>query len=391
MKIVTKTRKPASPGVKTLSPDAVRVDPEIQQRAGGLDQLWVQELAEVLNAGGVFRDKPIVYSDGEQYHLAGGFHRHAAATETGARIEYEVRPGTRRDAWIYSLGDNSGKPRSSHDIRKAITSILDDPEFQKQFVEGKLSNREIARLVCCADSTVNSIVRERTGKKVDPEKSSAARMGNAAKAEKKAAEKAKAAEKPPEPKREASPEPKAEKQAEIVDDGAGGPHLDQLGREIPGCLDEVWKASPGYCVCPACDGDGDSELCPTCTGSGIIAGEIEFFRMAPEMRQKAASYGVPCPTLDPDRDGDDYTKRVERVCLALKAIHKDIVELGRSPFARWTRIDSVGATVESARKTLWNGRPIERCNCEGKKHDCSVCGGCGRVSKVGLKASEVPT
>jgi hypothetical protein len=129
-----------------LSADAVRVEASLQQRDDGLDESWVEKLTEVVKSGATFHERPLVFNDGSHYILARGFHRHAASAAAKKSIEYEVRPGTLRDAWLYAIGDNSGKPRSSSDIRKAIQSVLDDPEFGEQYKRGELSHRQIAKL-----------------------------------------------------------------------------------------------------------------------------------------------------------------------------------------------------------------------------------------------------
>jgi len=362
-------KKSPSPGfqILKLSADAVRVEASLQQRDDGLDEAWVEKLTEVVKSGATFHERPLVFNDGSHYILARGFHRHAASAAAKKSIEYEVRPGTLRDAWLYAIGDNSGKPRSSSDIRKAIQSVLDDPEFGEQYKKGDLSHRQIAKLVCCDGSTVNEYIRSKTGAAPDPVKASAARMSNASRAEKK----------PETPEKQADPEP----------EGAGLPHLDQLGREIPEPLRQGWKA---YCVCPGCDGHGDG--CPSCGTSGVISDERAFFRLSPELRQVASQYGVQAPEMNPDVDGDDYVKRVEQICRDIDDLVSRVTELSRSPFARWMHIDSMQSAMKSVRKTAWQGRPILPCGCRksGKvAHDCKVCGGCGRVSTVGSKASEV--
>jgi hypothetical protein len=73
-----------------------------------------------------------VFSDGETYWLADGFHRLAAHEKNGApEIEVDVREGSQRDAIRFSLRANEthGLRRTNADKRKAVLTALEDPEW----------------------------------------------------------------------------------------------------------------------------------------------------------------------------------------------------------------------------------------------------------------------
>lgn len=82
------------------------------------------------------------FHDGENYWLGDGFHRVAAAKKARLdEIEVDVRQGGQREAILYSVGANAthGYPRSNEDKRRAVSRLLEDPEWSKW------SDREIAR------------------------------------------------------------------------------------------------------------------------------------------------------------------------------------------------------------------------------------------------------
>jgi hypothetical protein len=119
---------------------AIRLDDACQPRAQ-LDLGVVAEYAEALAAGATF--PPVtVFHDTVDHWLADGFHRYAAKKATGQEtINAEVRPGTRRDAVLYSVGVNAthGLRRTNEDKRRAVSTMLADPEW------ACWSDREIAR------------------------------------------------------------------------------------------------------------------------------------------------------------------------------------------------------------------------------------------------------
>lgn len=126
--------------LKKLQLDQIRIDGGTQQRAS-INEATVAEYAESIAAGDVF-PAPIVFFDGTDHWLAGGFHRWHAYRAAGIdSVDVDVRAGSRRDAVLFSVGDNAdhGLRRTGDDKRKAVTALLTDEEW------GKWSDREIAR------------------------------------------------------------------------------------------------------------------------------------------------------------------------------------------------------------------------------------------------------
>lgn len=123
------------------------------QTRSGTYQATVDEYAEAMRAGAEF--PPVeVFLDGENYWLADGFHRVAAAREAGYEaIAANVHLGTRRDAVLYSVGANAthGLRRSNADKRRAVEMLLKDEEWRQW------SDREIARRVGVSATFVGSV------------------------------------------------------------------------------------------------------------------------------------------------------------------------------------------------------------------------------------------
>ena len=94
-------------------------------------QETVAEYREAYKAG--IKMPPVtLFFDGTDYWLADGFHRFWAAKEAGlTEIYEEIQPGTLRDAILFSLSANSkhGLRRTNADKRKAVQTLLDDPEW----------------------------------------------------------------------------------------------------------------------------------------------------------------------------------------------------------------------------------------------------------------------
>lgn len=120
--------------------DLIRIDGGTQARAE-LNQETVAEYAEAFKAGAEF--PPVVlFFDGSSHWLVDGYHRYFAAKAAGLKTIYEkVTPGTQRDAILFSLSANAthGLRRTNADKRKAVQTLLDDPEWSSW------SDREIAR------------------------------------------------------------------------------------------------------------------------------------------------------------------------------------------------------------------------------------------------------
>ncbi len=85
----------------------------------------------------------VVFSDGQELWLADGFHRILAALEAGLfEILTEVRPGTQRDAVLFSISANTehGFPRSNADKRNAVLLLLGDQEW-RQWNDSEIARR----------------------------------------------------------------------------------------------------------------------------------------------------------------------------------------------------------------------------------------------------------
>ena len=136
------------PNLQKLPPDHLYTDGGTQPR-GRLDDDVVERYAEAMVAGLWDFNKssaPITaFFSSERsktYWLADGFHRVAAAKHAGLEwVEVDIRQGNQRDAILYSVGANAmhGLPRSNDDKRRAVSRLLEDPEWSQW------SDREIAR------------------------------------------------------------------------------------------------------------------------------------------------------------------------------------------------------------------------------------------------------
>lgn len=123
----------------------IRRDGGTQPRVS-LDPVLVEEYAAALLKGDIFPPVFVVF-DGNDHWLVDGFHR-IAATEQNGGEDYpcEVHQGTLREAILYSLRVNTthGKRRTNEDKRRAVLTMLKDPEW------GAKSGEYIAK--CCAVS-----------------------------------------------------------------------------------------------------------------------------------------------------------------------------------------------------------------------------------------------
>ena len=111
----------------TLSISSIRLDGGTQVRAR-IDPAVVAEYREILEA----LPPVIVFHDGTDHYLADGFHRvHAFKGAGRTKIPADVRPGTQRDAVLYSVGANAshGLRRTNDDMRRAVGLLLSDPEW----------------------------------------------------------------------------------------------------------------------------------------------------------------------------------------------------------------------------------------------------------------------
>lgn len=134
----------------------LRIDGGTQQRVRMSDS-HVKELTDALVAG-----KPltpaVVFFDGKDYWLADGFHTREAYRANGSEaMPVDVRPGTKRDAILYSVGANAshGLKRTNEDKEKAVKVLLADAEW------GQWSDGRIAESAGVTDRFV-AAVRSRT-------------------------------------------------------------------------------------------------------------------------------------------------------------------------------------------------------------------------------------
>lgn len=116
--------------MKKIALTKLRTDGGTQQRVQLSDE-HVGELALAISKKKKV-PPPVVFHDGEHYWLADGFH--TALAHKSLQREFlvvEVREGTQRDAILYSCGANAehGLKRSNEDKRKAVLTLLADPEW----------------------------------------------------------------------------------------------------------------------------------------------------------------------------------------------------------------------------------------------------------------------
>jgi hypothetical protein len=130
---------------------SIRRDGGTQSRAQ-LDPAMIRDYAEDMANGDVF-PPGIVVDDGENYWLVRGFTRTAAESLGWAEFDYVVKPGTLRDAILFSLGENAdhGLRRTNEDKRRAVLTMLNDPEW------GQKSSEWIAKCCHVSHTFVNNL------------------------------------------------------------------------------------------------------------------------------------------------------------------------------------------------------------------------------------------
>ena len=140
---------------KKLNLAVIRIDGGTQAREKIEDHL-VQKYAENMREGDQF-PPIVVFFDGSDHWLGDGFHRYFATKSNGqVSVECDVRPGTKRDAELYSLSANArhGMALSPEDTKRAVRRMLVDPEW------GKWTQTEIARHIGCSQMTVSRVKAE---------------------------------------------------------------------------------------------------------------------------------------------------------------------------------------------------------------------------------------
>jgi len=138
--------------VKPLALTSIRTNGGTQTRVG-LNAPAVREYGEAMTEGAKL--PPVtVFFDGADHWLADGFHRVQASMDIGAlSIDAEIRPGSQRDAKLYSVGANAhhGLRRTNEDKRKAVQTLLADTEW------AAWSDREIAKACVVSRSLVAEV------------------------------------------------------------------------------------------------------------------------------------------------------------------------------------------------------------------------------------------
>lgn len=144
--------------LKTINIKFIRIDGGTQSRVR-IDMDIVTEYADSIKAKHVFPPL-IVFDDGAERWLADGFHRWHALNKAGkTSADVDMRSGTRRDAFLFSLGANTthGMRRSNEDKRMSVESALNDAEL------AILSDRQIAEICVVSNHLVSTIKGERVG------------------------------------------------------------------------------------------------------------------------------------------------------------------------------------------------------------------------------------
>jgi hypothetical protein len=122
--------------------DQIQILEELQSRAS-TDWKHVDELVELLQSGGQFKEHPVVFRqghDGDEYFLADGFHRVHAYKKSGIESAiFDVRAGGTtafRHAKLWSIQSNSahGLRRKPADKRRAVEMLLADEEWSTKSV-----------------------------------------------------------------------------------------------------------------------------------------------------------------------------------------------------------------------------------------------------------------
>ena len=139
--------------------DQIQILDELQSRAS-TDWKHVDELVELLQSGGQFKEHPVVFRqgpDGDEYFLADGFHRVHAYLKAGIESAmFDVRAGGTtafRLAKLWSIQSNfaHGLKRSNADKRRAVEMLLADEEWSTK------SDRWIAETAGVHQSTVANV------------------------------------------------------------------------------------------------------------------------------------------------------------------------------------------------------------------------------------------
>jgi hypothetical protein len=141
------------PDITTMSIDRIMLESDLQSRAG-INGDAVDDYADQYRAGNPMPPVTVFRDEHDNYWLADGFHRVAAAQKAGIdEIDVDVREGTYRDAKMYAVGANAthGLRRTKADKRRSVEMALADEEWSQ------LSNCEIARRCAVSEGLVRVV------------------------------------------------------------------------------------------------------------------------------------------------------------------------------------------------------------------------------------------
>jgi hypothetical protein len=136
--------------LRDISIGSIRIDGGTQARAK-INEAVVAEYMERMAEGDIF-PPAVVFYDGAEMWMAGGFHRYHATVGMGAStLSCDVREGTLKDAQLWAAMDNQGHglPRTNADKRKAAACML--------ALQPALGNREIARKLGVSHAMVAAV------------------------------------------------------------------------------------------------------------------------------------------------------------------------------------------------------------------------------------------
>jgi hypothetical protein len=141
----------------------IRTNGATQARVA-MDQGAIHDYADAMKEGARF--PPVtLFQDADVYWLGDGFHRVEAYQLSGKKnAKAEIRPGGLREAQLFAIGANHahGLRRTNSDKRKAVSLLLDDPEW------GAWSAREIAQVAGVSHFLVETMKGERLALNATP-------------------------------------------------------------------------------------------------------------------------------------------------------------------------------------------------------------------------------
>lgn len=117
-------------------------DHDIQSRHR-MEPAHSRKIMKFILSNGYISEPIVVFDDGRTLRIADGFHRvdaYSQASRGDPRFEHvraEIRPGTKRDALIFSAGANQTKTylkRTKDDLKRAVSMLLDDEEWRLKSV-----------------------------------------------------------------------------------------------------------------------------------------------------------------------------------------------------------------------------------------------------------------